>query len=198
MRPTKAHLALFAIPIAFAGSTAPAAPASEVVPPQNSAANQYTEAYPTASGDRETQHADDIGVGGGGRRAGTGRGSGKRKLSPAGERALQQRGADGRSVVGLVEATAPATATAEPVGGNGASGAEGGRGSEGGTSAGTDGSDSRDDSPAGNKGPSATSEVLGQMTGSSSSGKLGPLLPLLLIAALAWAAGFPLLRRRIG
>lgn len=176
MRPPKAHLALFAT-AAVLGAVAPAATA-EVVPPQNSAANQYTETYPTAGGDRESRRAEDIGAGGG---RGP-NGSGTPQLAPGGERELQARGEDGRSVVGLVEATAPAAATA---GTNGAA-------------AGAGGSESRTASDPGDEGASATAEVLSRITGASSSGELGPLLPLLLIATLIWAAVFPLLRRRMG
>lgn len=183
MRPPKAQLALAAAAAALLGAPASTV-AADVVPPQNSAANQYTETYPTASGDRETRRADDVGGGNGGR--GTNGGAGA-KLDPAQERGLEAAGSDGRAVVDLVEETAPPAATQTP------------------TASAQTGTGSRGDMPSeqrpstetpgvglqvSDEDPSGTGEVLGQMTGVSASGELGPLLPLLVLVTLTWAAGY--------
>jgi hypothetical protein len=173
MRPLKAHLALLLAGAALLAVPAPIA-AAAAVPPGNSAANQYTETYPTASGDRETKRAEDVGGASGG---------GGAKIDPKTERNLEAEGGDGRRVVELVEATAPVAAVAA----NGSAGEKDPARAGDPAAAG-----SKDDPLAADSSPSATEEVLGQATGasSSSSSGLGLILALVIVATLGWAIGF--------
>lgn len=171
---------------------------AEIVPPGNSAASQYTEAFPSPGGERETE----------GRKQG--------KVVPAdvlGARnsdRLESKGKEGKAVAEFAAETAPAPVSGlseqsgqppsdqgggddEQAGGGGASSGGGGGSSE---PAGADSGGSASGPATGPKGgggaveqPSGSSgfsEVVGQMTGSS-SGKLGLWLPLIVIGAVVWS-----------
>jgi hypothetical protein len=176
MKTLKTALGSFAAAGIATLALAPVAPAESLVPPGNSAAAQYTEAYPTAGGPRETGK-------GGGKRASS------HVLGARDTRRLAAQGAVGRSTAEAAAATAPSAAVAAP--GGEAAGRPGAETPAGpGHAAG--GAESRPSaaSPAGSSG---LGEVVGQATGSS-SGELGPLLPLLIAATAIWALAF--LRRR--
>lgn len=166
----------------------PVAAAEYLVPPGNSAVTQYTESFPTAGGDKNSEKA------------------GEKSPTPAqalGERnakRLEAQGEDGQVVAEVAAATAPSTevvtspppapapevekqtkfkkhsrptqtdsgneADAVVVGSAGSSGDGGG--------------------PSGSSG---FSEVLAQATGAS-SGQMGLLLPLAILGTLAWALAF--------
>jgi cobalamin biosynthesis Mg chelatase CobN len=172
---------LAAIIVGFALPTA--AGAEYLVPPGNSAANQYTESFPTAGGDQKAEK---------------GRSGGDR--SPAevlGSRntgRLDAQGAAGREAAAAVAATAPsASVTASRDTAGGGTNSEAGAPTQGGGSA-VDGggSDSAADQPSGSSG---LSEVIAEATGSSSSGQMGPLLPLLILTTVVGSLAY-LWRRR--
>ena len=175
-----------------------AALAGAVVPPGNSAANQYTETFPTAGGNAEAKK-------------GKGKVTAADVIGAGNAHKLDSQGKQGREVAAVVTATAPppAISLAAPGGGtadssqeeNGSGGAGpgsqgGGNGGGQGTKApGGTGADSTVSGAAAAKGSSGFGEVLGQATGAGSEGGTGLLLPLALLATVAWAAAF-LLRRR--
>lgn len=181
--------------IAFAALVAPAAAAeAPVVPPSNSAANQYTEAFPTPGGDRKTDHS--------------GRRPPRRVLGPGKARELEARGPDGRTLAAVTAATAPATVEA---GGAPTDVADRGAAAQGGTGGGGGPTSGPQDEPGGDgggeasrtvaqpAGSSGAGEVLGQATGLSSAGQSAALLPLVLIATVLWAVAYLFRqRRRIG
>jgi hypothetical protein len=181
--------------------------ASSVVPPENSAATQYTEAIPTASGDKEAH---------GGRKP-----SPAKVLGAKNAKKLESQGKEGREVAKIVAETAPAPAGAgaaeeqapqrEPSpqqsaerpptqksdGDDTAAGAGAGNGSGP--------PDRPAESPAAEpkpvsaevpNGSSGIGEVIAEATGSSSSGQLGALLPLAIIATIAWSLGYFWRQRR--
>ena len=175
-------IAIFALPAAAAGEP--------VVPPENSAATQYTEALPTGGGSKDAGKVGD-----------------RDKVKPAAvlgadkAKKLESHGKEGREVAEVVAATAPSPAPAPPPspapGGSG-DGAKATQGSGGASQAKLGDNEAvtplsagpsvrQVDIPAGSSG---LGEVLAQATGSSSSGQLGALLPLLIVAALAWALAF--------
>jgi hypothetical protein len=132
--------------------------AQPLVPPGNSAVNQYTETFPTAKGAAKTRK--------GGKRVNR---SPAKVLGTDNARRLQAEGGVGREVAAVVAATAP-TATApsatQPDRAPRDSGSNG----------------------AGPSGSSGFGEVIAQATGSSDSGGLGIVLPLLILAAIAASA----------
>ncbi|HEX9967033.1 MAG TPA: hypothetical protein VGB06_03710, partial [Solirubrobacterales bacterium] len=165
-----------------------------LVPPGNSAVNQYTESYPTTRGNK-TIHAP---KGSGGQQKER---SPKEVLGSRNSKRLEQHGSDGQAVAELATETAPATTAS---GGGG-----GGGGSTDGTPAGTGsgaaqengqakagGGASHDSARPDPGGSSAFSEVVGEATGSSSSDGLGVVLPLLILAAVLWALLYAWRHRR--
>jgi hypothetical protein len=193
---TKTLLIRLLLPIAVAatlGVSPAAASATEgaVVPPSNSAAAQYTEAFPTSGGEKKTDQAP-------------------RHRSPSkvlgGKKAhkLEQQGPDGRAAAEAAAATAPNPLAPAP-----SSAARAGAGS----SAGHDGS-SGESHPAGSAanrrqstwsavginvrnrqaaqatGSSGLGSAIGQATGLSSSGQSGILLLLILLATILWSLGY--------
>jgi hypothetical protein len=193
---------LTAFALALLPSAATAAEESSVVPPENSAATQYTEAVPTAGGDKEA--------------------SGGHKPAPAkvlgskNAHKLQSQGKDGREVAQIAAETAPETSRpAEsspaagsepaPTGGGGHAGGNGGGGSGGGNASGgathrppakpapTHTAQPAVEEPDGSSG---LGEVIGEATGSSSSGGIGLLLPLAIVAAIGWALAYLWQQRR--
>jgi len=169
----------FPMAIAFL-APAPGAGAEYLVPPDNSAATQYTEAVPTAGGPSASDRS--------GGRGGTS--SPGRTLGSENVRRLDAQGAVGREVVEAVAATAPRVPPADPRSTSG----------EGGVSADRAGRGPGSERPAiGAEDPGGSSRlgsVLGQATGSSASGGLGPLLPLLMLGTAIWAIAFLANRRR--
>lgn len=183
----------------------PAAAAEVIVPPGNSGAAQYTEAFPTAAGERDAQHKE--------------KRSPQKVLGKKESKQLQGKGADGKAVAKIVAETSPApdaggaagSGTAagaagrsggesgaggagggegEAKGGGGGAapgngGGNGGSGASGGGSGGG-GASAQPRSVAQPAGSSGVGEVVGQATGAS-SGKLGLLLPLILLGAPVWA-----------
>lgn len=164
-------IGLLAILAALAA--APAAGAETLVPPENSAAFQYTETFPTTGGDKETDKVDN--------RSGA-------SLDATKAKRLKEQGPAGRAVAAIVATTAPGTTAPATEGGNSGSGdrAEGGKQGESGVNDGAY-ADSGTGADRGAKGSSGLGEVIEQATGSSASGEMGLLLPLLIVAALAWS-----------
>lgn len=174
------------------------AAAASLVPPGNSAANQYTETFPTAGGNAEAK--------------GKGKATPGEVLGAGNTRKLDSKGKQGQETAAVVAATAPPSATgsagsAETGGGSSeggeAAGGSGGKGGSGGTRAGAGGSatgapakTSDGTATADADGSSGFGEVLGQATGSSSSGGIGLLLPLIVLGSVAWAVAFFVRRRR--
>lgn len=185
-----------------------------IVPPGNSAAAQYTEAFPTASGERDTDREQK-------------KRSPQKVLGEKNSKQLQEKGPEGKAVADLVAETSPApdsTAAAEvetaPApsgssgkkqqgggsgqasqgggssesdGGAGAAGGAAGNGPNGGSGSGN-GAASQAGSGQAGSGSSGVGEVVGQATGAS-SGELGLFLPLILVAGLLWAVLFAWRRR---
>lgn len=166
-----------------------AAQAQYVVPPDNSAVNQYTETVPTAGGGQDTDR------------------QGKKRHSPAevlgagNAKRLEAQGPQGRAAAEVAAATAPAgdlppaapTVETEV----GAQAKQGGTGNV----PEADAASSPAVSPlsSDSSGSSGLGEVIAQATGSSSSGEMGLLLPLVIVAALAWSLSyFWRQRRRVG
>lgn len=179
-----------ALALALPAGAVAAEETGSVVPPENSAATQYTEAVPTSGGDSTP-------------------GGGHKKSSPAkvlgskNAHKLESRGSEGREVARVVAETAPATsaATAPPVEpqrkGNGSHAK--GKGNGGNGKSRGEAHPRRVEPPAAKPPPTAhelpsgssgLGEILGEATGSSSSGELGALLPLAILAAIAWSLAF--------
>jgi len=188
-----------AIGASLAPPAAAAAPAGSVVPPENSAATQYTEALPTAGGNKET--------GGGGK---SGQRSPAKVLGTHNAHRLESHGKQGREVAEVVAETAPETsppveASPAPKPEHSSSGNGGGK-AEGGSHPPPHHAVNHVDrqlAPSqrltGREIPSGSSglgEVLAAATGSSSSGQLGLLLPLAIAAAIAWSLAYLWRQRR--
>jgi hypothetical protein len=166
-----------------------AAAAEYYVPPDNSAVNQYTESFPSAGGNRGTEHGDD-------RLA-----SPNKTIGAANTRKLDEQGGEGEVTAQVAARTSPSTSEAAapaPDEGDRGKGERddatggGGKGDGGGGSA----------APAEQAGEAAPGSswldsVLAKAFGFGSSGLLGVLVPLVLVAALLWAlANLIHLRRR--
>lgn len=196
MRLTTALGFAAAIAVLASAPVASAETTGAVVPPENSAAAQYTEAVPTAGGEKQS------GGGKGGHR------SPEQVLGAHNAHKLESRGKSGREVAEVVVATAPAASGAKaPEGGSAArpeSAGNGGAGnsghgapSQGGESPGSASPKTKE--PARGELPDGSSglgETLAAATGSSSSGELGALLPLAIAAAIVWALVFFWRQRR--
>lgn len=188
MRP----LLLGALIAVLAPSVAAAHP-PRVAPPGNSGVNQYLESVPTARGGRPSNTIQPPGgpttpSGGGGASSGGGGGN----VSVSTQHALVRQGRDGRAVIAVTRATAPAT----------------GRGdsrlhtrAKKPTGAGT--SRAPSSYPRSSTHPlssaavsSPGSSVVNALTGSTASGGLGPILPVIAIAIAIGAGALALLRRR--
>jgi len=201
--------------IGFAAALALALPSAavgegvsgSVVPPENSAATQYTEAIPTAGGDKQAE---------GGKKS-----SPKKVLGAKNAHKLESQGKAGQEVAEVVAETAPeSSAPAErspapepkhkstgggdhEADGNGKAGGTGAKGhhANGGNRPPGDKAPAAPQPEASTStelpsGSSAFGEVLAAMTGSSSSGELGAWLPLAILAALAWALAYFWRQRR--
>lgn len=184
---------------------APAAAEEPVVPPGNSAVNQYTEAFPTAHGEKDAHERD------------RGNRSPKKVIGKRNTEKLRQHGPEGEAVAELTAETAPTTAAdrqstaggdesgestrseaaAPPQsgGGGGGNGAGGGGNGGGGSQAGG-GSAPAQIVVVEPDGSSGLSEVVSRATGSSSGGGMGIFLPLLILAALCWGVAYLARSRR--
>lgn len=164
---------------------APGAGATEFVPPENSAASQYTESFPSAGGNHNVQ-----GTGGDKHR------SPAETLGQNKTHRLQEKGQEGQAAAELAAATAPTQSVAkDSTGGSNATGQ------------GRQGKSAPSQTTALKSGPhsassgeenvsSGASQILGQATGTSTSGQISWLLPVIIAAALAWALAFFWRRRR--
>lgn len=183
-------MALAATPLAAAQE------AETVVPPGNSAVNQYTETFPTSRGNQGLHKG----------RQGAKR-TPKEVLGTRNERRLGKHGSDGRAVAELTAETAPTTPGATA--GTAVKQAPStGPGAQRKTDSGGRQPLSRDNSPQSGvnsptqsnadstDGSSGLGEVVGEATGTSSSGELGLLLPLLILATAAWALLYGLRHHR--
>ncbi len=182
MKSAIAVLALFASLI-----LASAAAAETVVPPGNSAATQYTEAFQTAGGNAKSNS----GIGGSGKKP-------SKVLGAGNAQKLESKGPVGEEVATLAAETAPVSAT--PSGGSGhhakgtgnANNAQNPGGKPAGNSGSGEGNAAGGPRPAGSTAPDTSSgssglgEVLGQATGSS-DGELGLFLPLILLGTVIWS-----------
>jgi len=174
------------------------ASAGELVPPGNSAVNQYTETFPTSEGEEQSSLEKKKGV-----TPGQVLGAGKAHK-------LEDKGAAGKAVAEFTAETAPSTAgdsgngenTAGDSGkGNGNGKGKGkapqkqggdGPGSGGGSEeqqegASGSGGGSANAGSGGGSGSSGLGEIVSQATGTS-SGSIGLWLPLILIAVVIWSA----------
>ncbi|MEX2447924.1 MAG: hypothetical protein WD404_04175 [Solirubrobacterales bacterium] len=166
----------------------PAVAAAEYfVPPDNSAATQYTEAVPTAGGHRDSEK---------------GRKGDRTPTEVLGKRRTQrldEHGAAGRKVAEVVAVTAPnpevdAVASDPNQVSNGV-GDGNDEERERPAEDSTGGSGLTSGSGSGPSGSSGLGEVLAQATGASAAGQFGLLLPLAIAMTAAWALAF-LLRQR--
>lgn len=151
-----------------------AASAEALIPPGNSAVNQYTESYPSVGGERTTRGDDrtpaDV-------------------LGPDTARRLEAQAPAGKAIAALVAATAPRSSDA---GGTSEASGLAERGAGSGSGAPND----RTGTPPPPDGPSGFSEVLGQATGLSTTGAPGALLLLAILLTAAWALAYLWRRRR--
>jgi hypothetical protein len=152
-----------------------------VLPPGNSAANQYAESLPGAGGN-ETPSGGSTQPGEGGK-SGAQAPSGEGAISPETAAELEKLGPAGKATLDLAAGTAP-----KPPKGTHSKNSKNHRGDGGAAGA----------APAvsGPNGSSGVGEVLGGLSGTSSSGGLGFLQPLLIALALIVAVAYALRRRR--
>jgi hypothetical protein len=181
-----------------------AAPAEELIPPGNSAVNQYTESIPTPGGHRDTED-----------RPKKESRSPDRALGSRNAQRLEAQGPDGRAAAEAAAATAPSADVEETIGEDTpeeAAVAPTGGGGDRGTGAarkpsaspGTGGGGAAKQPPALKtsvqvdepEGSSGFGEVLGEATGSSSDGQMGWLLPLIVIGVALWALAYGMRHRR--
>jgi hypothetical protein len=200
MKTLKTRLALPAALLAAAAIAPGAAVAAgEVIPPGNSAATQYTEAFPTPGGDKKTDeaahHRSPVKVPGN-----------------SNANKLRQQGPDGQAAAETAAATAP-VATETPPAPTNESPDENSAG--GGSTAGA-GSGNGGNGPAGQKhqpnsgdtagaqvavvevpeGSSGIGSAIEQATGLSTSGQSGMLLPLVILATIALSIAYLWRQRR--
>jgi hypothetical protein len=171
--------------------------AETVVPPGNSAATQYTEAFPTSGGNTKTNSGIN------------GDASPAKVLGSGNAKKLESKGQVGHEVADLAAETAPVQVTSEqssankPGGGHHRSNGKGNHhqtGGTGGGNAGTPqsgggGAQGGDGGVSAGGGSSGFGEVLAQATGSS-SGQLGLFLPLIIIGTVIWSLNFLWRQRR--
>lgn len=189
MKPVAAVAALIAS-LALSASAA----AETVVPPGNSAATQYTQAFPTSSGNAKANSGIN------------GDSSPAKVLGSGNAKKLDSKGQVGQEVATLAAETAPAQSSDEksqapkPVKQRGVH-RHHHRRAAGATGSGNDSSASGSGKTAakeasgsvGGSGSSGLGEVLAQATGSS-SGQLGLFLPLIILGTVLWS--FNYLRRQ--
>jgi len=200
MKTTRAPLASSLVAIALLATPAAAIAAEEaVVPPGNSAAAQYTEAFPTSGGDKKTDqaphHRSPIKV-----------------LGSQNAKKLESQGSEGKAAAEAAAATAPTSvappppASKPPTQGNGGGGSNAGDGAgHGNNSSGDGGAASQKTSdtasaaravhPSTPAGSSGLGAAVGQATGLTSDGS-GPLLPLVILATVFWSLAYLWRQRR--
>lgn len=162
------------------------------IPPGNSAANQYTEAYPTAGGDS-----------GGKQGADKGRATPADTLGARNAERLESKGQTGTEAAVVAAETAPPpvveTSGSEAQGQQGGPGGGGDKGSRqpsGGTGGDTAANQTAPaESPSGS---SAFGEVVAQATGSADDGNLGLLLPIVILATVAGSIAYLARRHQSG
>jgi hypothetical protein len=189
-----AGAALFATPALAAGVE------EAVVPPSNSAATQYTEAFPTSSGDKKTDQA-------------THHSSPDKVLGSHNTKKLEEQGPEGKAAAETAAATAPApieTPAPAPVpkptahgNGNGNGGGDGNKGKSSPSAprhqgkTGNSGKTVLAPAPAPEPaGSSGAGSAIGQATGLSTSGQSGILLPLVILATILWSLVYLWRQRR--
>jgi hypothetical protein len=198
---TRLALALTAIVALFATPATAATTEEAVVPPSNSAANQYTETFPTSGGDKKTDqkptHRSPVKV-----------------LGSQNTRKLEEQGPEGKAAAEAAAATAPTPITTTPPtpvhepsaqsnGGGSAGGGEGGhgKGNDGqsvprhvsGTANGPGNVSAPVPEPSGSSGLGSAIE---QATGLSTSGSSGMLLPLVILTTILWSLAYLWRQRR--
>jgi hypothetical protein len=204
-KPTLLFLTVLAV---LACSLPATAVAGEIVPPGNSAVNQYTETFPTSKGEEQSSLEKKKGV------------TPNEVLGAGNTKKLDDKGATGKAVAQFAAETAPTTSTGSGGdesgstggGGDGKAGGNGqgngkkpdtggnGQGNGGGqeqqeSSGGAGGGGSSAGSGgAGPSGSSAVGEIASQATGTASD-SIGLWLPLILIAVVVWS-GFYVWRNR--
>jgi hypothetical protein len=173
------------------------ASADAILPPGNSAATQYTETFPTSSGNAVVNGA----LGGGGQNGGGGKTRPpKQVLGAETTETLESHGEEGRTIAALAAEAAPPSADsgqAPAHQGNGhANGGAKSNGSGEDSSGGGNQSSTGPTAPSGpglsetaSSGDSAFGQVLSQAT-ASSSGTMGFFLPLAIVLALIWAIAY--------
>jgi hypothetical protein len=168
-----ATIAIFALPAA--------APAAYYVPPENSAATQYTESFPTAGGDKES--------GKGGKQAHR---SPDQVLGKHNAEQLEAQGPQGEAAAEVAAETAPLTSSAPTSGSTGAAPQH--QAQQGKHSTGRPGGH-QTATPTG-AGSSGFGQVVGQAVGASSADGIDALLPLAIVGTIAWALTYLFFKRR--
>lgn len=191
---TAARILLTSLALAALAAFPATVPAASLVPPGNSAANQYTETFPTTGGNAEAK--------------GKGKVTAGEVLGAGNAKKLDSQGKQGREAAAVVAETAPpplSAAGSESGGGTSADDAAKGGNGAGGGQVGSDGAATGGVGSSGGSGAAVSTdehgssglgEVLGQATGSTSSGGTGLLLPLVVLASVIWALAFFLRRKR--
>lgn len=178
--PITATMAILVLPAVAQGAY--------LVPPENSAAAQYTEAYPTAGGNQE---------------AGKGKGGNRSPAAVLGAKNTQRlhaQGQAGREAAEVAATTAPSvSATSEPVTAPTEQAPHATPSHDGKPDSaqpatpvqtahgGNETTSAPQDQPSGSSG---LGEVIAEATGSSSSGEMGLLLPLVILGTVAWSLAF--------
>lgn len=200
MKILKTRIALPAAVLAvMAAAPGAALAAEEVIPPGNSAATQYTEAFPTPGGDKKTDEAAH-------------HRSPVKVLGNGNANKLKQQGPDGQAAAETAAATAPAPVAAEttvtpptdesqsenPAGG----GANTGSGKGGDDPGGQKGQPNPGNTGAKvavvevSDGSSGVGSAIEQATGLSTSGQSGLLLPLVILATIILSLAYLWRQRR--
>jgi hypothetical protein len=177
MKALKTAPVLLAVVIALLALPA-AANALYVVPPDNSAVNQYTETVPTAGGGQDTD------------RQGKGNRSPAKVLGSRNAERLNAHGPEGRAAAEVAAATAPYSGASSPTPAvdapDTAKHKQAGDGEARKTETASPAISPSSSDPSGSSG---IGEVIAQATGSS-SGEMGLFLPFLILVALAWSLGY--------
>lgn len=188
-------LAMLALPLSAMAQE------EELIPPGNSAVNQYTESLPTPGGKKNTESQSQK------------RPSPNKALGAGNTRRLAQQGPDGRAAAEAAAETAPVTETtivserdeeaSVPPSGSGGGGDGSGKQAPGPDANRADAGGKEPpgvvrtsievDEPSGSSG---FGEALGEATGASADGQMGWLLPLAILAIALWAVFYATRQRR--
>lgn len=160
-----------------------AAGADYYIPPENSAATQYTEAFPTGGGHREPGAGQDRSR------------SPDQVLGERNARKLAAQGPQGEAAAEVAAMTAPPTPAADQVTTTEprSAGSKGGKPATGGSAQPSKPlpelppPTNASSPPIQPEGSSGLGEVAGQALGTSSAGSTGALLPLAFLGAIAWS-----------